>query len=188
MVNADDDKEERGKGGDGVGGGGLMVNENKVDGFGEGDGGGDRGGDGAEYASLHFSYQNTHAHNMEVLQVLPFFDPFFYADQSDESNQNSHNNNQINCRKHTDIVGVCNFYIRTADPSILALFPLERSFFVKDYQADFFDRRYHFIDDDCYAVGPLFPVRTDGDGNCLLHAVSIGLWGCHDPVFLPESR
>lgn len=27
---------------------------------------------------------------------------------------------------------------------------------------------------------PLTPLATAGDGNCLLHAASLGMWGAHD--------
>lgn len=30
------------------------------------------------------------------------------------------------------------------------------------------------------ACRKLFPMSTVGDGNCLLHAVSLGMWGFHD--------
>jgi hypothetical protein len=32
-----------------------------------------------------------------------------------------------------------------------------------------------------YGPGPrLVAIRTDGDGDCLLHATALGLWGAHD--------
>jgi len=30
----------------------------------------------------------------------------------------------------------------------------------------------------------LFPLSTVGDGNCLLHAVSLGMWGFHDRMLI----
>ncbi|CAN0306412.1 unnamed protein product [Ectocarpus fasciculatus] len=30
------------------------------------------------------------------------------------------------------------------------------------------------------ALARLWAIRTDGDGDCLLHAVSLSLWGQHD--------
>jgi hypothetical protein len=43
------------------------------------------------------------------------------------------------------------------------------------YTIGYFDVSYRFRDDDLCSIGPLFPIRTDGDGNCLLHAISIGM-------------
>ena len=35
--------------------------------------------------------------------------------------------------------------------------------------------------DGCDAkVSKLYCLRTDGDGNCLLHAISLAVWGVHD--------
>eukprot|EP00117_Sycon_ciliatum_P045381 scpid52090/ scgid32627/ OTU domain-containing protein 7B; Cellular zinc finger anti-NF-kappa-B protein; Zinc finger A20 domain-containing protein 1; Zinc finger protein Cezanne len=31
-----------------------------------------------------------------------------------------------------------------------------------------------------FPASRLFPLRTSGDGNCLLHAASLGMWGFHD--------
>ncbi|XP_033633948.1 OTU domain-containing protein 7A-like isoform X2 [Asterias rubens] len=33
---------------------------------------------------------------------------------------------------------------------------------------------------DCKACSRLWPMATTGDGNCLLHAASLGMWGFHD--------
>ena len=40
----------------------------------------------------------------------------------------------------------------------------------------------NFLDHDgCDSkVSKLYCLRTDGDGNCLLHAISLAVWGVHD--------
>ena len=37
---------------------------------------------------------------------------------------------------------------------------------------------------DVSACRKLFPLSTVGDGNCLLHAVSLGMWGFHDRLLI----
>ena len=91
--------------------------------------------------------------------------------------------------RNYNLPGVCNFYMKAVDESLLNYFPLEKGSFVHRYHTLYFERIYRFRKSllpteemDVIEIGPLYPIRTDGDGNCLLHAVSICMWGCHDPV------
>lgn len=91
--------------------------------------------------------------------------------------------------KPNNLVGIVNFYMRTMEPNLLKYFPLEKGADVRRFGGEFFDAYCRFRDTpegttEDVDVGPLFPVRTDGDGNCLLHAVSIAMWGRHDQVSL----
>jgi len=91
--------------------------------------------------------------------------------------------------KNYNLAGICNFYMKTIDDALLNYFPLEKGSFVQRYHTLYFERIFRFRkgllpteEIEFVEIGPLYPIRTDGDGNCLLHAVSICMWGCHDPV------
>lgn len=88
-----------------------------------------------------------------------------------------------------NLAGICNFYMRSVDETLLNYFPLEKGCFVQRCHPLYFEKTYRFRKSlmnagemDFVEMGPLFPIRTDGDGNCLLHAISICIWGCHDFV------
>ena len=93
---------------------------------------------------------------------------------------------------YCNLPGICNFYMKTIDAALLNYFPLEKKY--PRLHALYFDQTCRFrkrllnaADDiEFVEVGPLFPIRTDGDGNCLLHAISICMWGCHDPFAPPD--
>lgn len=120
--------------------------------------------DEAEYGTSHFCTDQTTLTelNSEILRYAPFFESY-------------RSRNEIHLTIKRNLTGLCNFYIKDTDPSILQYCPIERSNFVKPYQKGYFDVTYRFRDDDLCSTGPLFPIRTDGDGNCLLHAISIGI-------------
>ena len=88
-----------------------------------------------------------------------------------------------------NLAGICNFYMKTVDEALLNYFPLEKGYFAQRCQSLYFEKSYRFRKSvmnagemDFVEIGPLYPIRTDGDGNCLLHAISICMWGCHDPL------
>ena len=90
---------------------------------------------------------------------------------------------------NSNLAGICHFYVRTNDEALLNYFPLEKGRFVQRCHALYFERSYRFRqsllnaeETEFVEIGPLYPIRTDGDGNCLLHAISICIWGCHDPI------
>jgi hypothetical protein len=92
---------------------------------------------------------------------------------------------------HQDLRGCCSYYLRTEDEEVLRLgtFPVEEGEFVVKFLPDF-ERKFYFSDVGCVKIGPLFPISTDGDGNCLLHAISLSLWGMHDreiPIYVPQT-
>jgi hypothetical protein len=92
---------------------------------------------------------------------------------------------------HRDLRGCCSYYIRTEDEDILrcGTYPIEENPIVSKFAPDF-EKKFYFTEEGCVKVGPMYAVCTDGDGNCLLHAVSISLWGIHDregPVYISES-
>ena len=94
---------------------------------------------------------------------------------------------QNGTKKPSDIVGIVNFFVRTTEPALLKYFPLEKGPDVRRFGGEYFDAYCRFRDTpegttEEVDVGPLYPIRTDGDGNCLLHAVSIAMWGRHDQV------
>jgi hypothetical protein len=92
---------------------------------------------------------------------------------------------QNGTKKPSDIVGIVNFFVRTTEPALLKYFPLEKGPDVRRFGGEYFDAYCRFRDTpegttEEVDVGPLYPIRTDGDGNCLLHAAALGAWGVHD--------
>jgi hypothetical protein len=71
--------------------------------------------------------------NTEILKYVPFFDKF-------------RNRNQSGQLFNRGMVGICNFYVKDTDPSILQYCPIERSNFVKPYQkGDLYIYKYIYI-------------------------------------------
>ena len=95
-----------------------------------------------------------------------------------------------------DLLGVCGFYILTDDRNLLRYYPLQPdlgewlsdqlykatgkrdAFQVIPRLSQFYDGSE--VEEPEATVGPLFAIATRADGNCLLHAISICLWGVED--------
>lgn len=100
----------------------------------------------------------------------------------------SHDSTQkpSNINTLVDLMGSCGFYILTEDESILQYYPLQKSLadwlFNEMAVAVGTEKKYPdlFHGDDKVKVGPLYAMQTTADGNCLLHAISICLWGVED--------
>lgn len=80
--------------------------------------------------------------------------------------------------RNQDLIGHCGFYILTNDENILKFY-----LFHKELSDWLLDEIKDNNEDKQDIWGKLYVMRTNPDGNCLIHAISICLWGVEDTNF-----
>jgi hypothetical protein len=100
--------------------------------------------------------------------------------------------------RHIDLLGVCGFYILTNNEYVLRFYPLHAtlaSWLYDETMGPISDNTNNSgmpvivnKNNERKRVGPLYAMSTTADGNCLLHAISICLWGVEDSNSGPRSQ